>query len=873
MRPIALRMTASALPSLLLVKDTSMGPEPLSEWLVRRGFEVYVASSAGEAIDAAMRVRPGLVLIDLGATAPEGIETARRLRAEPGTAHLPIIALATPDTCTRDTALLAGCTDFDTRPLDEDRLLSRIGRCLAADHHLPERRATPASHHADQPSPWTSTPAAPSRQVDDEGVLLIVDAQADRRGLVARRFERCGFRALQAASGAEALAMLSLDAVELVLLDMQSDPGASLRALHQIRLEDAATPLPVVMVAARDRPGPVHAALDAGANDCISAPIDFAVALTRVRTHLKASRAERALRVSEERYALAALASNDGLFDWNLETDRVYYSERWATLLGVRPERLVPHFSEWISRVHPDEQARVSQELRAHLDGTVPTWESEHRMRHADGHYRWVLARGMTRRTQDGRPVRLAGSLSDVTHAKVADPLTGLPNRLLFLERMHHALQGARTDERPRFAVLFADLDGFKMVNDSLGHVAGDDLLVQVARRLETGVRKSDFAGHLSMRRTLSRLGGDEFAVLLEDISDAPTALAVADRLQAAFQEAFLLDGRPVYCSLSIGIVLDAPRYTCGEELMRDADAAMYRAKKRGRGQSEIFTDAALAEARLQSQLEEDLRHAIAHDQIVPYYQPIVTLAGGTLEGFEALARWRHPERGLIGPATFVPIAAATGLLAPLTYAVCRRAAAQLREWRGTWPAAATCTMSVNIAPALFREEALVETLLAIVTEQGLGPGDFRLEVVEATLLDTAPVVAERLRALRSAGFALVLDDFGTGYSSLGYLHAFPLTTLKIDRSFVNRMADASDEAVQMVRSIVALAHALGMDVTAEGVETQAQVRWLQTLSCVRGQGFYFERALPPESIAQVLDEPAFLVPDVLPGERVPMEA
>jgi diguanylate cyclase (GGDEF)-like protein/PAS domain S-box-containing protein len=838
--------------SVLLVEDNEVNRAMLTRRLERRGFTVHVAVNGRDALDAAERLKPDVVLMDLSLPELDGIEATRRLKANPATAGLPVIALTTHALATaREEALAAGCVDLDSKPVNLNRLLEKIGRCLQG---APLARAATAEARPD-------------------GVLLLVDGDADGRDMLSRRLERSGFRVLQAASGSEALAVLMLEDVDLVLLDMTVPDVGGLEVLRQIRATHAPSELPVVMATASDRSEHMVAALEAGASDYVTRPIDFVVTLARVRTHLKASRAERALRVSEERYALAALGSNDGLFDWDLQTDRVCYSERWASLLGIDHARLIPHFSEWMSRIHVEEQARVAQELRAHIDGLIPSWESEHRVRHADGHYRWVLARGMARRDDNGRPVRLAGSLSDVTHAKVADPLTGLPNRLLFLERMHHALSAPREDDAPRFAVIFMDLDGFKLVNDSLGHVAGDDLLVQVARRLEAGVRRSDFTGHLSLRRTLSRLGGDEFAILLEDIHDEATALAVAERLQAAVREPFLLDGRPAHCTLSIGIVLDDPRYAFGEELMRDADAAMYRAKKRGRGQSEVFTEAVFAEAQLRLRLESDLRDAIARDEITPYYQPIVTLEDGTLEGFEALVRWRHAERGLLGPDKFLHMAEEAGIIGPLTYAVFERAAVDLRAWREAWPGAARLTMSVNIAPRLFTDPALVDRLLGILATHGLTPDVFKLEIVEATLLDAAPPVAERLRALRSAGFALVLDDFGTGYSALSYLHAFPLSTLKIDRTFINRMGDVRDDAVQMVRSIVALAHGLGMDVTAEGIETQAQVRWLQALTCVRGQGFFFERALAPESIGQVLDEPHFIVPDVMPADDVPLGA
>jgi diguanylate cyclase (GGDEF)-like protein/PAS domain S-box-containing protein len=726
-------------------------------------------------------------------------------------------------------------------------------------------KAPEAPRAADPAPPDTSSAVRPAA-----GRLLVVDADPGDRDALAIQFEQQGFRVVQAATGPDALALLTLDQPDLVLLDVTLPATGGLDLLRDLRSQSTATDLPVIVLTGRDGSEDTFEALHVGASDYLTRPVDFVVALTRVRTHLAASRAERALRESEERYALVAAGSNDGLFDWDLHTDRVCYSDRWATLLGLAPETVIPRFSEWLSRVHPDEQVRVAEELRAHLDGATTTWESEHRIRHADGHYRWVLGRGMARRGRDGRPVRLAGSLSDVTHAKVADPLTGLPNRLLFLDRLRHALGRVRSDDRPRFAVLFIDLDDFKVVNDSLGHMAGDELLVRVARRLEAGVRRSDYTGHLSLRRTVSRLGGDEFAILLEDIVDETAARAVADRLQQAMREPFTLAGRPVYTTFSIGLVLDAPRHVSGEELMHDADAAMYRAKRRGRGQCEVFTAAVLAEAQLREQLARDLSGALARNEIAPYYQPIVRLADGRLSGFEALVRWRHPERGLLSPDQFLPVVEETGLIGPLTFHVLARALADLQLWRVRFPTvAADLTMSVNLAPDVLVDAGIVAHLSRHVEDAGLSPRDVTLEIVERTLLDAGEQMIARCRSLREAGFGLALDDFGTGYSSLGYLHAFPLTTLKIDRTFVNRMRDERDEHVQVVRSIVGLAHMLGMDVTAEGVETAAQVRWLQVLDCVRGQGFLFERPLPAESLDHVLDDPHFLVPEAWPVEPV----
>ena len=392
-----------------------------------------------------------------------------------------------------------------------------------------------------------------------------------------------------------------------------------------------------------------------GANDYITKPVDLPVALARITIQVAHKRTQAALRESETRYALAARGANDGLWDWDLQTDQVYFSPRWKELLGYSEVEIGTAPQEWLGRVHPEDLTRVQAALHTHRQAQTLHFEDEHRLRHKDDTYRWVLARGLAVQGRDGRASRMAGSLTDITTDKVADPLTGLPNRVLFIDRLGRALERSKRNADYRFAVLFLDLDRFKVVNDSLGHLVGDQLLIALSRRLEACLRQSDTVARLSEQSTVARLGGDEFTILLEDIKDIHCAVAVADRIQKELAVPFCLNGNEVYTSTSIGITLGPGNYDQPAELLRDADAAMYSAKAGGKARCEVF-DAAMRERALaRLQVETDLRRGIERQELRLYYQPILRLNSERLFGFEALVRWQHPQRGLVLPADSLP--------------------------------------------------------------------------------------------------------------------------------------------------------------------------------------------------------------------------
>jgi diguanylate cyclase (GGDEF)-like protein/PAS domain S-box-containing protein len=566
-------------------------------------------------------------------------------------------------------------------------------------------------------------------------------------------------------------------------------------------------------------------------------------------------RTERALRESEERYALAARGANDGLWDWDLVANRVYLSPRWKAMLGLGEGDIGGNPDEWLGRVHPDDHARVTADIAAHIEGRSAHLETELRIRHADGTWRTMLVRGAAVRDASGKATRMAGSQTDITDRKRAeekllhdalhDGLTGLPNRALFMDRVGQAMafQARRSDYR--FAVLMIDVDRFKTVNESLGHAMGDRLLASVAKRVWRCVRPGD---------TVARLSGDEFAVLLEDYAVADEPRKVADRMIAEMAPPHDLGGTEVFNSASVGVAVGRPEMSKPEDLLRDADVALYRAKDLGRSRYVVYHPSMRTRAREQLQFETDLRRALGRNELRVVFQPIVSLTTGLPTGCEALIEWQHPSRGRIPPSDFIPMAEETGLILPIGNWVLRESCKQVKAWAGMCETGPTPTVSVNLSARQLLHAELVDQVRAAISDAGIVPGQLRLEVTESVIMENAGPASLLLTQLKALGVHLLIDDFGTGYSSLSYLHNFRFDTLKIDRSFVSRI-DTAQKNVEIVRTILSLSRALGMTAVAEGVETEGQVAQLQILKCDSAQGFYFSRGLEGQRFAAMLSE------------------
>ena len=681
--------------------------------------------------------------------------------------------------------------------------------------------------------------------------VLLIDDDEDDHVLTAALLAEIGrerFLLDWISSYEAALAAVRGRSHDVYLLDFHLGERNGLELLREA--VDGGCRAPIIMLTGLGDRDVDLEAMRCGAADYLSkANLDAPLLERSIRYALERARNLEALRESEERYSLAARGANDGLWDWNLKTGSVYFSPRWKSMLGLgasdgevsdRPE-------DWFGRVHPEDLERLRSDLQAHLEGRTPHFESEHRLLHGDGSFRWMLTRAMAVRDEDGRAYRIAGSQTDTTGRKVYDGLTGLPNRVLFVDRLASALVRARRHPELLYAVLFFDLDRFKIVNDSLGHPAGDRLLAEAARRLATCVRPED---------TVARTGGDEFAVLIQDIRDVSDASRVALRIHDAMAAPFDLSGpgpgaREVFSSVSVGIAMSATGYAQPEHVLRDAETAMYRAKSLGGARAEVFDDAMRARVQARLQIESDLRRAVERGQLELCYQPIRSLPGGGILGFEALVRWRHPERGLVLPEEFIAVAEETGMILHLGGEILRQACSRMALWTGRSPDA-PLVVSVNVSGRQLAEGDFPERVAEVLRETGLPARRLKLEITESAIIENAESAADQLHQLRGLGVGIWLDDFGTGHSSFRYLHRFPIETLKIDRSFIAGL-DEADGGSEITRTIVLLAHSLGMSAIAEGVERPEQQERLRDLRCDAAQGFLLGHPLTHESVDELL--------------------
>jgi diguanylate cyclase (GGDEF)-like protein/PAS domain S-box-containing protein len=562
--------------------------------------------------------------------------------------------------------------------------------------------------------------------------------------------------------------------------------------------------------------------------------------------------AEAALKRSEERLALAAEGANDGLWEWDLRTQEAYFSGRWKAMLGLTATAGTARLDEWLDRVHPEDLAALKEAFDAHVAGKTDHVVHEHRIRHEDGAYRRFMCRGVAVRGGGRRPVRIAGSLTDTTERAIAqerlrtagvlDSLTGLSNRADFVEGLGRRLEEFKREPiGNRFAALYLDLDRFKIVNDSLGHIVGDELLKAVSRRLESCLREGD---------ALARLGGDEFAILLHALGDEQQANAIAFRIQKSLSAPFSIGGREVFTSASIGIAFGRPHYGNPDEIMRDADRAMYHAKSRGKARHEIFDADMHARTLDRLGLESDLRHAVDKNAFEVHYQPIVLLSSGMCVGFESLIRWTRNGEA-VSPATFIPMAEELGLIEPVGTWVLQQACATFAAWQRRFPESRLEYITVNVSSRQLVQHNFLSIVERAVDDAGLRPCDLRLEITETALMDSPNAAASLLRDLRDFGVKIYLDDFGTGYSSLSHLHKLPVDALKIDRSFVKSLTLRDRPAI--VESILALARTLNTSVVAEGIENDMQATELERLGCTHAQGYLFSRPLSTQAAEKIL--------------------
>lgn len=855
-------MSIGTAPGNVLVVDDYESMRSLLERVLRtQGHLVTTAASGREALEI-LRTQPiDLVVLDVMMPEMSGIEVLERIKANPVTHEIPVLVVsADTDTDKVVACINLGAEDYMLKPFNAVFVKARVNTCL-------ERRRLRARERAYQLT--LEQRVAERTALAEQRAAALERSEADlKRSEAALKRQTTILQSILNSMG-DGVVVVDMDgglvhhnpAAEHILGDQIADllphtfaKAPTFRKPDQLTLYQAQE-LPLAqaiqgrdtdgmelfVAPTPDAPGQWLSVTARPLQEPQSAPMG---AVGVVRDISAAKQVELALRESEERYALAARGANDGLWEWDLRNNQVHFSPRWKAMLGYAEEEIGMALAEWIDRVHPDDRERLEARLAAHHRRLISHFEHEYRIRHKDGSYRWMLCRGLAVWNESGRAMRMAGSQTDVTdrrkfeqqlvHDALHDDLTGLPNRALFVDRLSHALSRMRRNPTYHFAVLFLDLDRFKMINDGLGHAVGDQLLIAIARRLEVCLRPGD---------TAARLGGDEFTILLDDVHDEKIVREIAERAQQALSAPIQLGDQEVFTTASIGILLSSVDYESATDMIRDADTAMYRAKLAGKACSVLFDPAMHVQIMSHLHLEADLRWAIEREELRIHYQPIVALETGQIAGVEALVRWQHPQRGLLLPAEFLDVAEESGLIVPLSWWVLRQACHQVHTWQQHIPGAASLWVSVNLSAKQLAQSNVVACICDILEATGLAPRSLKLEITEHTLVEHGEITTRVANKIREIGIQLCIDDFGTGYSSLSYLHQLPVDVLKIDRSFISQMGQGGDRN-EIVRTILGLARTLGMQAVAEGTETVQQADELRRLACDFSQGWLFSKAI-----------------------------
>lgn len=588
----------------------------------------------------------------------------------------------------------------------------------------------------------------------------------------------------------------------------------------------------------------------------------FAIALTPWLLSRTLERAIRDLRItnrnlqhSEERYAAAARGANDGLWDWDLDTNKIYFSPRWTVMLGYDESDIGDTPEEWFKRVHPDDRQTLEKAIDTHIRQETAHFVHEYRVKHRDGAYRWMLCRGLAVRDAEGRAHRMAGSQTDITRRKAAedqllhdtfhDTLTQLPNRTLFLNHLTRVIDHTRRQPDHLFAVLLLDPNRFQIINNSLGHATGDQFLIALGQRLKNAVRAGDM---------VARIAGDKFAILLDGLEDTTEAGHLAQKIQIHGAMPITLDGQEVSTTASIGLVLgqntlQGRTYNQAEEVLRDADTALNQAKAQGPATVTWFDPNMHTQIVARMALETELRLALKQRQFQLYYQPIVSASSGKITGTEVLLRWQHPRRGLIRPAEFFPALEETGIIIPVGQWMLRAVCMQIMRWR---KAGYNLRGAVNLSARQLQDKNLLRQIKITLTEEGVPPNALELEITETIAMQNIALSLTLLNQLKSLGLGISIDDFGTGYSSLTRLKQLPVNTLKIDKSFIKDVTFNKDDAA-ITSAIIAMGRRLKLNLIAEGVETQEQLTFLQAQQCNEVQGYLFSQPVPADELTKLL--------------------
>ncbi len=870
----------------ILVVDDNRQLGEFVAWtlLPSMGYDGQPVYDGASAIKAIRQNKPALLLLDLELPDTNGLEFLRKLNDE-GLSIPAILFTAHGSEQVAIDAFRLGVQNYLIKPVDPEQLESAISQALNETRLRHEK--TRLLSELNEKVNWlialskigqsvTSTLDLDDvlRRIVEAGVQL-TDADEGFLALLDQNSGNLFLRATKNLDG-EIISSMRLPVSDSLLGDVMKSgkpvreiaqgfqsplkisTGLLVSSLLHVPIFSKGRPLGVLSVDNRNKKqpfSPKDEVLLTSLADYASVALENASLYQQARHEIaERRRVEVALRESEERFELAVRGANEGIWDLNLKRNKIHFSPRWKEMLGYQEGEIGDEPGEWFNRVHPEDIDLLKAALVNHLNGKTAHLEAEYRIRCKDGAYRWMQCRGIAVRGSDGEVSRVAGSQTDISerkevdgkllHVAFHDRLTDLPNRALFMEHLQKAIQRSQAEQVYSFAVLYLDLDKFKDVNDSLGHPTGDQLLITVARILQNALGKKD---------VVARLGGDEFVIFLDGIKEQEDAIEKSREILSILAAPIRLGQHQVFISTSIGIVLSTLGYSKAEDVLRDADIAMYAAKSQGKSTYQLFDPVMRERIVKRMAMEADLKQALEKEQLLICYQPIISLQNGELYGLEALVHWQHPKQGLLAASEFIALAQEIGLILPIDWWVFEEACRQVKSWQDLHHLQPALKASVNLGSSLLLHSNLIESIEESLKKTGLLAENLVLEIAESILTLNVEPMSQMISGLRRIGASVQIDDFGTSYSSLLHLKDLPVNALKIDPAFVKRITDTG-ENTEIPRMIIKLAHELGIDVFAEGIETEGQLLHLREMRCDYGQGFLFSSSLNSDASAHLLE-------------------